>query len=245
MNWKNTAILEPLALLVFVAPAYFLPAIATAQATSGQPAVAPPVSYSSVNQLNGMLTQLEQASQAAQADLSKLRIERWKTDSNSKRQSTADVESIQRNLQGALPAIIGELRASPESLPSTFKLYRNLDALFDVFGSVVESAGAFGSKDEFQSLQNDLSAIEKSRRAFADRMDTLAGTKEAELARLRNQLQAAQAAVQAQPPRKIIVDDTAPEPAKRPVRKRKPVPKPPASGTSSGTKPAATSTPNQ
>ena len=31
-----------------------------------------------------------------------------------------------------LPAIIGELRAAPESLVSTFKLYRNLDALYDV-----------------------------------------------------------------------------------------------------------------
>lgn len=176
-----------------------------------------------------MLTQIEQASQTAQADLSKLRIEHWKTDSNTKRQVQADVESIQRNLQGALPAIIADLRSSPESLPSTFKLYRNLDALYDVLVSVVESSGAFGSKDEFQSLQNDLSSVEKARHSFADRMDNLASSKETELTRLRTQVQTAQAAANPpQQPKKVIVDDTAPAPAKKPVVKKKPVPKPAA-----------------
>ena len=127
---------------------------------------APPVPYSSLSQLNLLLSQLEQSSQAAQVDLAKLRIERWKTDSASKRQTEGNVESVQRNLQRALPEIIAELRNSPENLTSTFKLYRNLEALYDVFGSVVESAGAFGSKDEFQSLENDLSSFERSRRSF-------------------------------------------------------------------------------
>lgn len=218
-----------------------LVAVAAAQTTSSQPAVAPPVSYASVSQLNGMLSQLEQSSQAAQGDLSKLRIEHWKTDANSKKQSAADVESLQRNLQGALPAIIGELRSSPESLPSTFKLYRNLDALYDVFGSVVESAGAFGSKDEFQSLQNDLSSIEKARHSFADRLENLAEAKEAEMARLRAQVQASQAAANPPQPKKIIVDDTAPAPpVKKPVKKKKPVPKP---GTTAGGTPSTTTTP--
>ncbi len=128
-------------------------------ASSNQPAPQGPVSYSSVNQLNGLLSQLEQASQAAQVDLAKLRVDKWKIDSGSKRQTQGNVESVQRNLQSALPEMIAELKASPESLTSTFKLYRNLDALYDVFGSVAESTGAFGSKDEFQSLENDLSAI--------------------------------------------------------------------------------------
>src|SRR6202047_161202 len=126
-----------------------------------QPAAQTPVPYASVNQLNQLLSQLEQASQAAQVDLAKLRIEKWKADSGSKRQAQANVESIQRNLQSAMPEIIAVLRTSPENLTSTFKLYRNLDALYDVLGSVAESAGAFGSKDEFQSLENDFSAFEK------------------------------------------------------------------------------------
>jgi hypothetical protein len=183
-----------------------------------QPAPQTPVSYASINQLNQLLSQLEQASQAAQVDLAKLRIEKWKTDSGSKRQAQANVESIERNLQSAMPEIIAVLRTSPESLTSTFKLYRNLDALYDVLGSVAESAGAFGSKDELQSLENDLSALEKSRRSFADRVETLAGAKEGEVTRLRAALQNAEANNTSQPPKKIVVDDTAP--AKKPVKKK-------------------------
>lgn len=188
-----------------------------------------PVSYSSMSQLNLLLSQLEQASQATQADLAKTRVEKWKTDSSTKQQGLANVDSIQRNLQNALPEMIGKLRASPEDLAATFKLYRNLDALYDVFGSLVESAGAFGSKDEFQSLENDLSAMERSRRAFADRMDSLATAKEAELARLRTDLHNAQAAAPVTPPKKVIVDDN--EPPKKAAPKKKPAPKKPSTTT--------------
>src|SRR6266576_3690258 len=186
--------------------------------SANQPVPQGPVSYSSVNQLNGMLSQLEQASQAAQLDLAKLRIDKWKVDSGSKLQAQGNVESVQRNLQAALPEMIAELKASPENLNATFKLYRNLDALYNVFGSVAESTGAFGSKDEFQSLENDLSAFEKARRAFADRMESLAGAKEAEVTRLRAALQSAQANAPAEPPKKVVVDDN--PPPKKPAKKK-------------------------
>jgi hypothetical protein len=216
-------------LRAFLLLPFLIAVVAVSNTAHGQAAVEPPVAYSSVSQLNDMLTELEQASQGAQGDLSKLRIEKWKTDSSNKRQTASNVESIQRNLHSALPAMITELRGSPESLPTTFKLYRNLDALYDVFSSVVELAGAFGSKDEFQSLDNDLSVIEKTRRTFADRMETLAGAKETELTRLRAQVKTGQVAASPQTPKKVIVDDT--EPPKKPVRKR--VPKPPAANSSS------------
>ncbi|MBZ5648904.1 MAG: hypothetical protein LAO18_00300 [Acidobacteriia bacterium] len=209
--------------------------------SANQPAPQGPVSYSSVNQLNLLLSQLEQASQAAQVDLAKLRIEKWKTDSGSKRQAQGNMESIQRNLQSALPEIIAELKASPENLTSTFKLYRNLDALYDVFESVAESAGAFGSKDEFQSLENDVSAFERARRSFAERMETLAGAKEAEVTRLRTALQNAQASTPSEPPKKIVVDDNAPP--KKPVKK-KPVVKPHANTASPSTTNPSTTSPS-
>ncbi len=165
-----------------------------------------------------MLSGLEQVSQTTQADLGKLRIEKWKTDGATKRQSDGDVQSIQRNLQTAMPQIISQLRGAPESLPQTFRLYRNLDALYDVFSSVVESAGAFGSKDEFQTLQNDLNGIEKSRHSLADRTEALSTAKENELAQLRMQLRNAMATVNAAPPKKVVVDDT--QPVKKPPKKK-------------------------
>lgn len=209
----------------------FLLATATAQVTpsSPAPASAPPVPYASVSELNLLLSQLEQTSQSAQVDLAKLRIEKWKTDSSTKRGSQGDVDSIERNLQTALPEIIGQLRNSPENLTVTFKLYRNLNALYDVFGSVAESAGAFGGKDEYQSLQNDLTALERSRRSIADRMETLSDAKEGELTQLRAELRAAQATVKPNvAPKKVVVDDT--EAPKKPVKKKPAakIPKPPA-----------------
>jgi hypothetical protein len=185
-----------------------------------------PVSYTSISELNQLMGNLQQASQSAQEDLSHLRIEKWKTDSSTKRQTENDRESIQRNLQNALPGMLSDLKNAPESLPATFKVYRNLDALYDVLNSVVESAGAFGSKDEFQSLNKDLSGIEESRRAFADRMDKLSNAKEKEIGQLRVELQSARAAI---PPKKTVVDDTEPTPPKKTTKKKAaPKPKPPS-----------------
>jgi hypothetical protein len=190
--------------------------------TAAMFAQAPPVAYTSIAELNQLIGNLQQASQAMQDDLSHLRVEKWKTDSGTKRQSQGNVESIQRNLQTALPAILNDLKNSPENLALTFKVYRNLDALYDVSTSVVESAGAFGSKDEFQALSKDLDALENSRKEFAGRIDKVATAKEAEIGQLRVALQNARAEV---PPKKTVVDDTAPAP-KKPATKKKPAPKP-------------------
>jgi TolA-binding protein len=206
-------------------PLFFLALVAApgwAQSPNEQPAPPPPVAYASINELNGILGQLKQTTQNMQVDLAKMRIEKWKADNGTKRQTQANVESVNRNLQQGLPEIITQLNAAPEDLGASFKLYRNLDALYDVFGSIVESAGAFGSKDEFQALSNDMNGIETARRSFGERMQNLAGSKEAELSRLRTQLKATQAAPPA-PPKKVIVDDT--EPPKKPAKK-KPAPKP-------------------
>jgi len=220
---------------------------ALGQAPAANPASSSPVPYSSVSELNLLLSDLDQASRNTQQDLSRLRVEKWKTDSNTKRGSQADADSIQRNLQSALPEIANRLRNSPDNLLATFEMYRNLDALYGVFNSLTESAGAFGSKDEFQSLQNDLGGLERSRRAFADRMENLAGSKETELGNLRAQLQTARAAAEAAPqaPKKVVVDDTEPAPAKKPTKKRSPAKKPAAPAPPSQSAPPAQSSPPQ
>lgn len=214
----------------------------TAQVNAGGPMAqgGTPVSYASVSQLNGILSQIESASKNTQDDLQRLRIERWKADKTTKEQALTNVDSIQRNLQAALPDIIAQLRSAPENVPDTFKLYRNLDALYDVLGNVVELTGAFGARDDAQSLGNDLNAFEASRRQMAERMDNLSTAKEAEIVRLRGELKTAQAAVPSEPPKKIIIDDT--EPPKKPAPKKKSTAKTtkPKTSSPSGTKPAST-----
>jgi len=219
-----------------------LAAVAFGQDTTAPQTLAPaPVPYASVSELNGILGQLNQTATAMQADLAKMRVERWKTDGATKRETQGNADSIQRNLQSALPEIVSQVNNAPEDMAASFKLYRNLDALYDVFGSVVESAGAFGSKDEFQSLSNDLSGLETARRAMGERMQKLAGAKEDELTRLRAQVKALSAAPPP-PPKKIIVDDTEPAPKKTPPKK-KPTTKP-STTPSTTTKPSNTTPPS-
>jgi hypothetical protein len=133
--------------------------------------------------------------------------------------------------------MIDGLKNAPESLPATFKLYRNLDALYGVLNSLVESAGAFGNKEEFQALSKDLGSIEESRKAFADRMDKLSNAKETEIGQLRVELQNARAAI---PPKKTVVDDTEPTPPPKKTTKKKtakPKPANPAGSGAQGTQP--------
>lgn len=203
--------------------ALLAPALAFGQ-NAGDPGQ-PPVAYASVSELNGIVEQLQKTSQSMQTNLASTRIEKWKTDASTKQQTLANVESIQRNLKSALPETISQLNNSPEDLGASFKLYRNLDALYDVFGSVVESAGAFGSKSEFQSLGGDMNGLETARRSFGERMQKLAANKEDELTRLRAQVKTLTAAPPP-PPKKIVVDDT--EQPKKPVKKKVVKPKPPA-----------------
>lgn len=193
-----------------------------------------PVSYASMSQLNDLLGGLQQSSQATLAELNKLRVDKWKTDSNNKRQAKAMVDSVARNLQDAMPGMITEVRNAPEDVALSFKLYHNLDALHDVLGSVAEDVGAFGPKEEYQPLANEANNFDNLRSQLANRIQNLAAGKEAELNRLRTALAAAQAAPPA-PAKKTVVDDTEPE---KPVKKaKKKVPKP-ATGTTSN-KPAS------
>ncbi len=214
---------------LFSALSALLLALLSIAATAQEPAqpapqAAPPVAYQSVSELNNILGQLQQTSKNIQDDLSRTRVDKWKTDSANKRQMQANVESIQRNLQSAVPDMVAQLNHAPEDLAASFKLYRNLDALYDVFGSVVESAGAFGSKDEYQNLSNDMNSLENLRRSLGERVQNLAASKETELAHLRGQIRALQAAPPP-PPKKIIVDDTEP-PKKKPAKKKAAKPAP-------------------
>ncbi len=126
------------ALAVVLAPAMAYAQDAAATSAPAQPAVP----YASVSELNGILTQLQQTAKDMQVDLTKTRIEKWKTDNANKKQTLAGVDSIQRNLQSALPATIAELNNAPEDVGISFKLYRNLVVLYD---SSLFSSGIGGS----------------------------------------------------------------------------------------------------
>jgi hypothetical protein len=203
-------------------------ATASAQITSSAPqgnAPGAPAQPSVEIGMGQLLAQVEQAAQAAALDLAKLRIEKWKTDGGTKQQLEQNSGSLQRNLTAALPAIVTQVRSNPDSFASAFKLYRNLQALYDVFVPLAQAAEMFASRSEFQALNTDLGSLDSARRSLGEYLERMALMRDSEMARLRSQMRQAQAAANAAPPKKIVVDEN--EPAKKPARKKKPVPKPP------------------
>ena len=170
-----------------------------------------------------LLAQIQSAGRTTTADVSLLSIRRWKVASDTRNDAATKAEAIQRNLTTALPSIVAEVQNSPNNFAANFKLYRNLDVLYDVLASLAESVGAFGSKSEFETMAGDLDRIDKVRRALGERLDALAASKDAEIARLQTQLKAAKSTTTASvQPKKVVVDDDDKKAAKKTVAKKKP-----------------------
>lgn len=189
------------------------------------PAAAPPTNLqpAPVPDATASLGLLNQVIENTRVDLARLRVDKWKADAASRRQAEANAESVQRNLASALPAIVQQVRANPGSVAATFKLYRNLNALYDVMSSLAESAGAFGSNEEYRALANDTSNLDTLRRSLADRVETMATFRDNEVAQLQARARQASPAAAAAPPKKIVVDDNEPgkKSTKKPVAKKK------------------------
>ena len=173
------------------------------------------------------LDRLQAAASQATLDLGHLRIDKWKADGQSKQQAQANADSVQRNLTSALPVLIAAVRAGPQDLGAEFKLYRNLNALYDVFASLTEATGAFGPKNDYQALAQQLEAIDSVRRNLGDALEQLTSSTQSELVQLRTQVRAYRQAAAAAPPKKVVVDDT--QSSKKTVHKKK---KPAASSSS-------------
>lgn len=165
--------------------------------------------------LRELLIQVQANAQKSDQDLARLRIDKWKADSASKQQADASVVSIRRNLTNAVPDLLQRIQASPGSLNANFRLYRNMNALYDTFSSLAESAGAFASNDQFQPLSADVYQLDQLRRQIAERVDMLAGANDAELARLRARIGNTTAGTKSSS-NKVVVDDSKPAPKKKP-----------------------------
>jgi hypothetical protein len=168
--------------------------------------------------LSELLIQIQAVAQKSDQDVTRLRIDKWKADAANKQQAQESALAIRRNLTNAVPDLLQRIQASPGSLNANFRLYRNLNALYDTFSALTDSASAFGPSDQFQPLSADLTQIDLLRRQIAERVDILAGANDAELARLRARL--ANPAGSAKPaPTKVVVDDD-----KKPKKRPKPSP---------------------
>jgi hypothetical protein len=156
-----------------------------------------PEMSSDITAYGQMLGQLQQIAQQTAADLGKLKIDKWKTDSSNKQQSQSNATSLQRNLMAAMPEMIQKAQAAPQDFAPSFKLYRNLNVVYDVLAMTAENAGAFGPKEQYEPLANDIGQLDQVRRNMADRLDWLSGVKDSQIKQLSQQLVTAQQQVRA------------------------------------------------
>lgn len=124
-----------------------------------QPAKAQPVQAN----INLIIEQLQRAVLSTNADLGKLRIEKWKTDGDQKQQFQRMANSIQRNVTNAVPGLIENVETSHGSVSATFKLYHNMTIVYEYLSSLTDAAGAVGRREEYEPLAKDAAALDSAR----------------------------------------------------------------------------------
>lgn len=171
--------------------------------------------------INSILADIQRVALSTNGDLGKLRIEKWKTDNSQRQQMQQVADSLQRNINAAIPGLISDVQAAPGSVAKAFKLYHNLNVVYEFLNSIAEAAGAFGKKEEYDPLASDATALDAARQNLSNYIEQVATN-------IDNQLKKPQGTTQTQPttqtPKKIVIDDGAPQAKKK---KKKTAPAPP------------------
>lgn len=162
--------------------------------------------------VNALLADLQHLSVSTNSDLAKLRIEKWKADSSQKQEMQQVANSLQRNITAAVPGLITDLQAAPGSVSRAFKLYHNLNVVYEFLNSLAEAAGTFGRREEYEPLSADASALDTIRQNLSNYIEQRAIAME-------NPPKPATQAQTTEPAKKVVIDDNAPTPKK--ARKKK------------------------
>ncbi len=182
------------------------------------PASSPlPASSSAAPDLDSILADIQRSTQAANADIARLRIDRWKADTADKAQLQQVADSLHKNIAFAVPDLITEVRSSRGSVSSTFKLYHNINVVFEYLNSLTDAAGSLGKKEEYDPLNSDTAALDKARQQLSSYIEQAATS-------LENKVRMAPAAATPTPapqatPKRIVVDDDTT--SKKPVSTKK------------------------
>jgi len=177
--------------------------------------------------LDGVLERVRQAAQASNDDVVRLRIDRWKTDFDQKTEMQKIADSVRRNVTVAVPDLIRNVQSSHGSVSTTFKLYHNLNVLYEYVNVLTESAASFGKEEEYTPLSRDAAELDTVRQKLSSYIEQAANTLEVKAAR-----PVATPTPVVEPPKKIVVDEA---PAKSATTKKK---------KTSAPRPQPSSTPN-
>ncbi len=154
--------------------------------------------------VNGSLERLEQVRAATEGDIAGLEIDKWKSGwktawlkkSSRKEQAEGLAASIQRNLTEAMPGLIRDAQNSHGGIGATFKLYNNVNVVYESLESLVEVANSYGKKGESSQIAADYAALGRLRQELSGYIQQTAATLEPN-----------------KPvtlPKKIVVDDNVP-----------------------------------
>ena len=189
--------------------------------TSGaaRPAALPSPSYSAPPNLDAILVEIQQATQAANTHIRRLNIDRWKTDSADKAQWQQMVDSLRKNLTYAVPDLITEVRADHGSVSTAFRLYHNVTVVYEYVDSMTATASTLGKRDEYEPLNGDTAALDQARQHLSAYIEQAAAS-------LENRLRAAVVAATPPPapqatPTKVVVDNDVPKKKSTTTRKKK------------------------
>jgi len=175
--------------------------------------------------LNAILSQIQQATSSANANIGHLRIEKWKADVDQKRQTQQVAESLQKNITNAVPGMISAVQSNKGSVLTSFKLYHNLNVVYENLIYLADVTGSLGKREEFEPLNSDIVALEAARKNLSAYIEDATIKMEAanrQAAAGTVPLQARQGPGSPVPGKKVVIDDEQPAPKKavKPTKKK-------------------------
>src|SRR6516225_8332992 len=105
-------------------------------ALGGAAQSAPPVGTG----LDSVLAKIQQTAKTTDADLTQLHIDKWRTDGDNKAQLQQITTSLHKNLTLAVPDLIREVQTGKGSVSATFKLYHNVNIVYEYLSSLADAA---------------------------------------------------------------------------------------------------------
>jgi hypothetical protein len=123
-----------------------------------------------------------------QQTMGAIKLDKWKRGSIRDEAGT-NLDAIQRDLGGTLPALLKEADAAPGSLTKVLPVSRNVAALYDVLLHVVEGGRVIGPGDQVGMLQQTMKDLEQARVALDNQIQQAAEAQEKQVVELRSTVQ--------------------------------------------------------
>jgi hypothetical protein len=192
-------------------------ALVSAAQSASQPATA---------SLDAVLVKVQQTAQTTDADLARLHIDKWKTDIDQKQQLQQISTSLHKNLSVAVPDLVRGVQTSKGSVSTTFKLYHNLNVVYEYLNSLADAAAGLGKKEESDPLNRDAADLDSVRQELSNYIEQASVALE-----LKARPVSTPTPVPVATPKRIVVDDDATGKPATPKKKKtsSPSPQPTAS----------------